>query len=42
MIGIGIDILCMLMTNQSSIQDVLLFPTMRPEVSHIKNHEETI
>jgi lysyl-tRNA synthetase class 2 len=41
-IGIGIDRLCMLMTNQSSIQDVLLFPTMRPEVSHIKNHEETI
>ena len=40
-IGIGIDRLCMLMTNQSSIQDVLLFPTMRPEVSHIKNHEET-
>ena len=41
-IGIGIDRLCMLMTNQSSIQDVLLFPTMRPEVSHIKNHEENI
>lgn len=30
-IGIGIDRLCMLMTNQSSIQDVLLFPQMRPE-----------
>lgn len=30
-IGIGIDRLCMLMTNQASIQDVLLFPTMRPE-----------
>jgi lysyl-tRNA synthetase class 2 len=41
-IGIGIDRLCMLMTNQSSIQDVLLFPTMRPEVIHIKNHEENI
>lgn len=30
-IGIGIDRLCMLMTNQTSIQDVLFFPQMRPE-----------
>src|SRR5690606_38424153 len=30
-IGIGIDRLAMLMTNQSSIQDVLFFPQMRPE-----------
>jgi lysyl-tRNA synthetase class 2 len=30
-IGIGIDRLCMLLTNQSSIQDVLLFPQMKPE-----------
>jgi len=30
-IGIGIDRLCMFMTNQHSIQDVLLFPMMRPE-----------
>ena len=29
--GIGIDRLVMLMTNQSSIQEVLLFPQMRPE-----------
>jgi lysyl-tRNA synthetase class 2 len=38
-IGIGIDRLCMLMTNQSSIQDVLLFPTMRPEVQTVTTEE---
>lgn len=30
-IGIGIDRMVMVMTNQISIQDVLLFPMMRPE-----------
>lgn len=30
-IGVGIDRLAMLMTNQQSIQDVLFFPQMRPE-----------
>jgi lysyl-tRNA synthetase class 2 len=30
-IGFGIDRLCMLLLNQPSIQDVLLFPMMRPE-----------
>jgi lysyl-tRNA synthetase class 2 len=30
-LGIGIDRLAMVMTNQASIQDVLLFPQMKPE-----------
>jgi lysyl-tRNA synthetase class 2 len=30
-VGIGIDRLCMIMTNSSSIQDVIFFPQMKPE-----------
>jgi len=37
-IGFGIDRICMLLTGQSSIQDVLLFPQMRPE----RTPEETV
>ena len=32
--GIGIDRLTMLMTNNTSIQEVLYFPQMKPEVTH--------
>ena len=34
-LGIGIDRLTMLMTNQSSIQEVLFFPQMKPEVTAV-------
>jgi lysyl-tRNA synthetase class 2 len=30
-LGVGIDRLCMIMTNQPAIQDVLFFPQMKPE-----------
>ena len=34
-LGIGIDRLTMIMTNQQSIQDVLFFPQMRPEKASV-------
>eukprot|EP00388_Colpodella_angusta_P003773 GDKJ01013063.1.p1 GENE.GDKJ01013063.1~~GDKJ01013063.1.p1 ORF type:complete len:571 (+),score=117.44 GDKJ01013063.1:3094-4806(+) len=40
-IGIGIDRLTMLMTNQTTIQEVLFFPQMRPEKkSELSTNEE--
>ncbi len=39
-IGIGIDRLVMLMTNNSSIQEVLFFPQMKPEQKAISLTEE--
>ena len=40
-IGIGIDRLTMLMTGNSYIQDVMLFPQMRPEKVARRDKEET-
>jgi len=39
-LGIGMDRLAMIMTNQDSIQDVLFFPQMKPENSEAKSSED--
>ncbi|MCK5775099.1 MAG: lysine--tRNA ligase, partial [Bacteroidales bacterium] len=38
--GIGIDRLVMFMTNNASIQEVLFFPQMKPEVKKVELTEE--
>ena len=38
--GMGIDRLTMFMTNQPSIQDVLLFPQMKPEKGVVRDNPE--
>ncbi|RZM05607.1 MAG: DUF4332 domain-containing protein, partial [Pedobacter sp.] len=38
-VGLGIDRLAMIMTNQASIQDVLFFPQMRPEKKQEQSDE---
>ncbi len=40
--GIGMDRLVMLMTGQTTIQEVLLFPQMRPEKRRTKDNDEEL
>jgi lysyl-tRNA synthetase class 2 len=40
--GMGMDRLVMLMTNQSSIQEVLFFPQMKPEVASASQESESL
>jgi len=39
-LGVGIDRLAMIMTNQPSIQDVLFFPQMKPEKGQVIHEDE--
>jgi lysyl-tRNA synthetase class 2 len=35
-LGLGIDRMVMLFTNQASIRDIILFPTMKPEGHNVE------
>ncbi|MBP9077793.1 MAG: hypothetical protein KBG02_13085, partial [Haliscomenobacter sp.] len=40
-LGIGIDRLTMMLTNQHTIQEVLFFPQMKPEKPQVQEEDAT-